>query len=302
MTSLRWFPRAWRARYGSELSTLLEQVDATERSSPATRFDIPRAGLAERLRVLAPGPLPPAEQAREGALLVLCAWAVFVVGGSGVAKLSEHWQAATPPASQSLPSHAFSVLYWTAGVGSVLVIAGVAISLPALARLFRRGGWVEVRRPLLRALLLSVLAIGVTAGLSRWAHSLTSAARNGGDSLYTAAFAAWFALAVSCLFAWVAAATAVARRLELSLSALRLETALAAAVGIAMTVMTVASAVWWASLANAAPWFFSGHRVGSGGSVVEPNMVGAAMFIVSATVLGLIGATRSVRGGLRSTM
>ena len=147
MRLLRWYPRAWRLRYGAELIAILEQFDAAERSSWATRFDVARAGLRERLRILAPGPLRPRERAREGALLVLYAWMLFVVGGFAVAKLSEHQQAVTPPNKQSLPSQAFSVLYWTAGVGSVLVIAGVAISLPALVALLRRGGWFEIRRP-----------------------------------------------------------------------------------------------------------------------------------------------------------
>jgi hypothetical protein len=301
MKSLRWYPRAWRLRYGAELVALMEQFDDTERSSWSTRFDLARGGLAERLRILAPGSLPSDEKAREGALLVLYAWVLFVVGGFVVAKLSEHWRAVTPLAKQSLPSQAFSVLAWTAGIGSALVLAGVALSLPALAALLRGGGWVEIRRPLLRALLFSVLAVGMTVGLSRWAHSLTPAKRNGGDGLYSIAFAIWFVLAVSCLFAWVAAAAAVARRLRLSASNVRLEAALATAVSLAMVVMTVATAVWWGFLANAAPWFFSGRPIGSHGPVVQPNMIVASLFILSASVLGMIGAARSVRAGFQRT-
>ena len=284
MRSLRWFPRAWRARYGAELRALLEQVDASERSSRTTRFDLARAGLRERLRILAPGPLPPEEKAREGALLVLYAWMLFVVGGFALEKLSEHWQAVTPLTEQSLPARAFCVLYGAAGAGSVLVVIGVAVSLPALFDLLRRGGSIEIGRPVIRALVLSALALGLTIGLSRWAHSLTAAQRNGSDGVYTAAFGAWFLFGVSCLFAWAVAAASVARRLELAPSALRLESLLAVGVGISMLVMTSAAMVWWAAVANVAP--------------IEPNMIVASILIVSATLLGLIGATRSVRGGL----
>lgn len=297
MRSLRWFPRAWRIRYGAELAALLEQFDPSERSSLSTRFDLARAGLRERLRILAPGPLRPSDKAREGALLVLYAWMLFVVGGFGVEKLSEHWQTATPPTKQSLPSHAFTVLYWTAGLGSLLVIAGVAVALPAVFVLLRNRGWTEIRRPVLRAAILSALAAGLTIFLSRWAHSLTPAERNGSDAAYSTLFGAWFLLGASCLFAWAAAAASAARRLELSRSALQLECLLAVAVGISMLVMTIAATVWWASLVDVAPWFFSGHPVGSTGSVIEPNGVVASTLIASATLLGIVGAKRAVTAG-----
>ena len=135
-------------------------------------LDVARAGVSERVRVLAAGALPPREQARDGSLLVLCAWTVFVVGGFGVQKASEHWQAVTPADKQGLPAGAFDVLLLTAGIGSALVLLGVALSLPGVVTLIRRGGWTTVRRPIIRATLLSLLAVAATIGLARWAHSL----------------------------------------------------------------------------------------------------------------------------------
>lgn len=295
MKSLWWYPRAWRVRYGGELVALMEQYDADERSSLAARADIARAGLGERLRILAPGRLPPEEKAREGVLLVLYAWVVFVVGGVAVAKVSEHWQAVTPSSMQLVPARAFSVLYWTAGVASGMVIAGALIALPAVAGALRRGAWRDVRRPAVRSLLFSVLAISATVGLARWAHSLTPAERNGADAIYTAAFVGWFVLAVSCLFSWALTAAAIARRVTFSRFTLRLLTVVATAVGGAMAVMAVATGVWWASLARVAPWFFSGRPVGSSGSVIDPNMAVASALILTATILGLTGAVRSAR-------
>ena len=300
MNGLRWYPRAWRLRYGAELEGLMEELDDRERSSLATRFDLARGGLAERFRILAPGPLAPRERAREGALLVVHAWMLFVIGGFGIAKLSEHWQAVTPAAKQSLPAHAFTVLYWTAGVGSVLVLAGVVLALPALFALLRRGGFAGIRRPLVRAVLLTILGVACTAGLSRWAHTLGPAKRNGGDSLYSAAFALCALLVASCLFAWSTAAAVIARRLELPRTILRLEAALAGAVGAAMLVMAAATTIWWAALANAAPWFFSGRPVGTGGSVLQPNLIAASVLIATATALGFVGAERSLRAGWRA--
>ena len=98
---------------------------------------------------------------------------VFVLGGFGVQKASEHWQAVTPVGKQHPPAAAFDVLFWTAGLGSALVLVGVALS----GTFVRRGGWTTVRGPIIRATLLSLLAVAAKVGLVRWGHSLMPAAR-----------------------------------------------------------------------------------------------------------------------------
>ncbi len=100
---LRLYPSAWRERYGEELQEL---VLATSGEGPIpwhTRIDLLRSGVRERLHAmgLAGGDTPPAEQARAGALLVLCAWALFVVGGGVTQKFSEQWQHGTPPPNRA---------------------------------------------------------------------------------------------------------------------------------------------------------------------------------------------------------
>ena len=52
-----------------------------------------------------------------------------------------------------------------------------------------------------------------------------------------------------------------------------------------MLVMAAATTIWWAALANAAPWFFSGRPVGTGGSVLQPNLIAASVLIATATAL-----------------
>ncbi len=294
MRILNVYPRAWRARYGEELAVLIEELGGA-RMSWRDRLDVVRAAVVERTHVLGLRGLPPRERAREGSLRVLYAWMLFVVGGFGVEKASEHWRAVTPAAKQALPASAFDVLFVAAGVGSVLVMLGVAASLPALLVFLRGGGWSAVRRPVLRAISLSVLVVAATAGLAAWAHSLKPAARNGSDALYSGAFLAWVALFVACLFAWAAAAAATARRLPLPAPTLRLEAWLGAAVSVAMTVMTIATAIWWVSLASAAPWFFDGRPVGSAASALQANIVVPALLMLSASLLGLAGATRATR-------
>ena len=293
MRLLRIYPAAWRARYGEELATLVQELEQNARMSWRDRVDFARAGVTERVRVLTAGGLPPREQARDGSLLVLCAWTLFVLGGFGMQKASEHWQAVTPADKQGLPAGAFDVLFLTAGIGSALVLLGVALSLPGVVTLIRRGGWTTVRRPITRATLLSLLAVAATAGLARWAHSLSPAARNGHDAFYGGVFVAWVLLCGACLTAWAAAARATARELSWSTRILRAEVWLGVTVTVTMVVMTIATAVWWATLANAAPWFFSGHPVGSDASALTPNVAVPTALMLCATALGALGAVRA---------
>jgi hypothetical protein len=220
---------------------------------------------------------------------------LFALGGFGVQKASEHWQAVTPAADQGVPAAAFDVLFVTAAAGSALVLLGVAVSLPHLAALLRGGAWTEIRRPIVRAAFLSLLTAAATFGLAAWAHSLTPAARNGSDHAYGGAFLAWVLLLAACLLAWAAAAAAAARRLSLSPRLLRLQVFLAATVSAAMVVTTIATAVWWGSLASVAPWFFESRSVGASASPLVPNMLVPAGLMLCATSLGLLGASRALR-------
>jgi hypothetical protein len=226
---------------------------------------------------------------------VLCAWALFVVGGTAVQKFSEHWQAAMPAGSRAAPRDAFDALLISAGVGSVLVVAGVAAVVPALARLLRGGGLGQVRRRLLAASAVTAAAAPASAGVIVWAGTLTAAQRDGGDGAYALVAGLWGLLLVGCLAAWTVAGVALARRLELSARVLRLEALLAAGVAVTMASMTAATAVWWAALARSAPWFLAGAPHGSSASPLAPQLLGATILMLLATGLASAGAGRAVR-------
>jgi hypothetical protein len=292
MRLLRVYPAAWRARYGDELATLIEELESGARTSWRVRLDVVRSGLLERVRMRG---LPPSDRAREGSLLVLYAWMLFVLGGFGVQKASEHWQAVTPAGKQGLPAAAFDSLVVAAGIGAALVLAGVAVLLPRLTAAIRQGGWAEIRRPILRAGALTLLTLAATVGLALWARSLTPAARNGHSAAYAGVFGVWVLLLAVCLLAWAGAAAATARSLALTTGLLRFEARLAASVSATMAAMTIATAVWWGSVASAAPWFFDGQRVGSNGSAFVANMIVPAVVMLCATGLGLTGAIRAVK-------
>ncbi|MGH3051049.1 MAG: hypothetical protein ACRDLK_12910 [Gaiellaceae bacterium] len=65
--------------------------------------------------------------------------------------------------------------------------------------------------------------------------------------------------------------------------------------GVAMAAITTATAIWWAALANSAPWFLAGKPVGAAGSPVAPALLVAALLMLAATLCGALGCGRAVR-------
>lgn len=290
------YPPVWRARYGEELEALIVESSGGQGVPWRVRADVALAGGRERLRAAGlSGDGAPSERVRGGVLLTLCAWALFVVAGMGVQKFSEHWQDATPAASRALPSTAFDALVVAALCGIVLVLAGIAATLPSVAAFLRGGGWRAIRRRVVTAALLTGVEVTATIGLVVWAHGLTGPQRNGHDVAYAIAFLCLALLAAACLVAWTVAAVATARRLPLRAATLRTETWIACAVAGAMGVMTAATAVWWGALAGAAPWFLAGSAAGAAASPLAPQLLAAAALMLLATLLGGAGAQRAVR-------
>jgi hypothetical protein len=299
---LKVYPRAWRARYGDELQSLIAEIRLNgDHSTPAIVVDVLAGGVVERLRALGllPAGLDPEDRARGGVLRVLWAWVVFVLGGIGVAKASEHWTTSVSAGSRGVPKAAFDVLQLGAVVGSAAVLAGGALVLGRLLALVRSGGWPLVRTPIVRAVALSVLAAAALVSVASWAHHLTLAQRNGGDVLYGGVVLAWAILFAACAFAWVAAAAAIVSALRVGGPLLRTEALLASVVAAAMCTMAVATSVWWVAVASSAPWFFSGAARGAPGSVAPLNLVLPAAFMLAGVALGLSGARDALRPASR---
>jgi hypothetical protein len=276
---LRLYPRTWRARYGAELEELIEHEPATLRGS----LDVARAAGRERLRAagLAGEGIEPDERARSGALLVLWAWVLFALAGLALQKGSEHWTTGTRAHDHALAGTAFGIVEIAAAIGSVLMLGAIGAALPRIATLLRRGGWSQIRRPIVRSCVASALAALAVAGLVGMAHGLDVRQRNGHDLGYSAAFVACALLVAGALVCWTIAATAVARRLERPPRARRLEARAAAGVTSVMAVTTVAATVWWAALPRSA-------SVG-----VSPLLVAETALMAAATALGAIGTRRA---------
>jgi len=284
---LHWYPASWRARYGEELAGLIVDMSDGRRLSWRLRADVAAAGARERLRVKGVG------DPRSGGRMVLWAWAIFVLAGMVVAKTSEHWRSALPPGAHPVASIAFVALIVLAAATAVLVLAGIAVTVPSLVAFLWSGGWSQIRRWILAASVLTAVLVVATAGLAAWAHGLTPAARNGHDALYGAAFLTWVALASATLLAWTKAGTGTADRLSLSPTVLLLHARLTTAIAALMALMTAATVAWWVAVATVAPGALTGPPATPHASALVPALVVAAVLMMLATTLAAAGARRA---------
>jgi hypothetical protein len=91
---------------------------------------------------------------------------------------------------------------------------------------------------------------------------------------------------------WTVLAVAAGRRVTLSRTVLRAESILAAVVGLAVTVMLGATAVWWASMASQAPSFLTADPTGA---PLDPWLAGTVALMLAATGVGPGGVVRLTR-------
>ncbi len=225
---LRAYPRRWRERYGEELLALLETEPLTWR----VRADVLRSGLGERLRGSGPAPRR-----------VLWAWSLFVIGGIAFQKTSEHWQVVVPGPDRAVPTAAFDTVQVAAAIGSAAVLAGVALAFPAFLRDLRSGGWTALRRPIVLASAVTSVAAGALVAVAL-DHDIVTAS-------------IFIIFAVVSLFAWTRAAALAARRLQ----PLRVHRHLALTVTATMVAITIAAAVWFASVTAHAPSFVGAEQL-----------------------------------------
>jgi hypothetical protein len=293
---LRWYPAAWRERYGDELVALMKDNLADKRPTITFKLSIAWAGLRERAYGAGlVGDQPPAERARAGSLLVLCAWTAFVLAGASFAKAAEHYSDALPPSSRLLPQRAFLSVASLAIIGGAVVVLGALATLPAFVTFIRRGGWSSISSNVMRATVLTVATVGAFIPISLWAHHLYLWQRNGGDGWYSAAIGLWALLVAATLAQWTASGVAAARRIDIQPKTLRLEATLAIAIAGIMVLATAAAALWWGAMAHDAPWFLQGTVPGTKPSPFTLQLVLTLGLMLTAVLTAGYGVARITR-------
>ena len=294
---LRWYPPAWRARYGDEMTALLEDTHGLGDVPIRQRLALAKAGTVERARTA--GVLGDAagagERLRAGSMLVLCAWALFIVAGSVFAKFTDQWATVTPDSSHRLPDTAFTVVQWAGTVGTIVVLAAACVALPSCIRLLRSGGWSSIRRPVLRALGVGAGACFLTLGLVVAAHHLSAHDRNGGSVPYEALFVLWGVVVIAAIGTSTGAAVSVGRRLDLARRTLRIFGCVALVLALTMGAIITSIVVWWAAVAAAAPRVLHdglGNGIPFSSDTVPPTLVVVGFLMVIGLIMAGLGAVR----------
>ena len=314
---LRWYPRAWRVRYGEEFTELLI-ADLAERPRSAARTaDVIRGGLVARLADAGLSGCPARSpelarmQVRACLASLACCVAVFLgVGGAIWSQLVIGWQWSAPDtAATAVATFVMTGTVLVLGLVALLAVLPVAwIVASRLARgqaralavpsaLFLAGlavmivgsrhfgnGWPGTGgHPWARTGLVpgGVAAFAWASTLfvsSFWAHPAALAA-------FPAAELTWMVLSPLALACLVAGAATAVRRAELPPALLRFEGRLGAAACVTMAVFLGAGCAWLAG------------RTAPPGSPFRPGAIDVAGLAVMALALGV--ACQAARQGRR---
>ena len=245
---LRWYPRAWRERYGEELLALIQDTLDEGRPTWRLRLGVIWGGLRERAH----------QAVRAGKAAVKRAasrWLTIFVAGMIFGNLPQNLKKSLPPARAWQATAAFDVLAAVAahGRGGSGQRPG---GLPAAFRFLRAGGWPKIRRrvawaagatglPAARwlALSLALRSLPKLSWTSRWPAS---------------AFTATALALVVAIGLWAAAVTATAKHLKLAPRARAVELVLGAVISTAVSVMVAASIIWLSAAQASVPWLLVG--------------------------------------------
>ena len=293
---LRWYPAAWRARYGDEFAELLMAEFAEQPRSWRRAADIARGGLLARLTRagLTSHGLEPAEQVRAGLATAACSLAVF--GALGIAmwaQLAVGW-AWAPPAAAGTTVAMVAMSAAAAFLTALALLAAVPLAWSAARSLARRPARRALRGPALLAVAGTwVLAAGshhfqnawpgtgahpwaqhglVPAGVAAfsWAATLSVSAywaHPAALAAFPAAEVAWMVASPAALAAAVAGVAGLVRRLDLSPRTLRYEAWLASSAAAAMTVF-LAGACCWVLAEGSGPGLFHAGAIDVGSLAV----------------------------------
>jgi hypothetical protein len=231
---LRWYPRAWRERYGEELLALIQ--DSLQEGRPAWRLQpgVIWGGLRERGRQARHAATASFKAAwSDNGILTFAAGLICALGLDGVTSVSS--------AARTWQPVALDAALAAIALTGALVLAGGLIALPALVRFLRAGGWPKIRRRVGWAAGVTALAVGSVVFVS-------------GSGWQTSQNVSWAVLAgllvtylatTAAIGLWSATATATARHLTLAPRVRAAQLMLGAVLPTAVSAMIVTANLWW---------------------------------------------------------
>jgi hypothetical protein len=293
---LRWYPKAWRSRYGEEFAELLI-ADIGERPRSLTRTaDVVRGGIVARMSAAGLCGCTLEASAQVRASLTLLGWCAAIFVGFGAAMWSQltiGWQWSEPDTAattvamvvMSAAMLAFGALalaaavpvLWSAGsrlargrrqglLGPIVLVVACAVIMFVAGRHFGNGWPGTGGHPWAR----QGLVPGGVAAFS-WASTLSVSsywAHPGALASFPAAELAWMALSPLVVAGLVGGAAALVRRTELSPRVLDFETRLGAAACGTMAVFLGGCCAWILDGGPAPGNLFHAGAIDAAGAVV----------------------------------
>ena len=269
---LRWYPKAWRSRYGEEFAELLIAEISERPRSRARTADVVRGGIVARLTAagLCGCTLEASAQVRASLTSLGCCAAVFVGLGAAIwSQLTIGWQwskpdtAATTVAMVMMSAAMLAMLglavaatvpvLWSAGsrlargrhpglLGPAALVVACAVIMFAGGRHFGNGwpgtgGHPWARQGLVPGGMAAFSWASTLSVSSYWAHPSALAS-------FPATELAWMALSPLAMAGLVVGAAALVCRTELSARVLDYETRLGTAACAAMAVFLGGCCAW----------------------------------------------------------
>jgi hypothetical protein len=269
---LRWYPKAWRSRYGEEFAELLiAEICERPRSWPRSA-DVARSGLIARLSNagLTRHEVEGGDQVRASLASLGCALGVFLAFGVAMwSQLTIGWQWSEPDTGTTYA--AMMLMSGTMLLFGILgLLAAVPIAGTVFARLTRHRSQGLIRPSLLFVAGASLLIIGslhfgngwpgtgghpwaqqglVPGGVAAftWASTLSVTsywAHPGALALFPIAELAWMAVSPVAMICLVVGAAKTVRRVDLPPRVLRYEACLARVVAFGMIAFLIGSCSW----------------------------------------------------------
>ena len=206
---LRWYPRAWRERYGEELLALIQDTLDEGRPTWRLRLGVIWGGMRER-----------GHQAGHAVRAAVKRWAgtgnrpLILTVGLVVASIPWNLKA-LPQARGWQATAALAVLAGILAFTGVCVLASALVAAPAFVAFLREGGWPKIRRRVAWAAGATVAAGGALAGLVLGQRSMSFAQLSQSWAYFIGVAATGLALVVA-LGLWASAAAATAKHLKLA--------------------------------------------------------------------------------------
>lgn len=179
---LRWYPRAWRDRYGVEFLAMVEDTLAGRRPGLRLRVNVAWAGLRQRGHDVLAGPV--ATRLERLHKVLWGRWWEAFLAGLAVALLEYDLAQPAPahPRAWAVTT-VLDALLAVAALAGVSVLVGLAAVASAFRRFLRDGGWTLIRRRVAWAVVTTAASGGglaVLALTSGWAAAGPVAAGPGG--------------------------------------------------------------------------------------------------------------------------